>query len=76
MRMTLRNGGFTKADILRALERLPMNAEVVAATRVDGTLHEIDLRHAFTVTGRYGVCLVLAETCQVADHYADAETVL
>lgn len=64
----------TKADLLRALERFPMNGEIVAATRVDGTLHEIDLRHAFTVTGPKGLCLVLAETCQVAGHYPDAET--
>lgn len=66
----------TKADLLRALERVPMNAEIAAATRVDGTLHELDILHAFTVTGRRGLTLVLAETCQVAGHYEDAETVL
>lgn len=63
----------TKADLLRALRNLPMSAEVVACTRVDGTLHELDLRYSFTVTGPKGLCLVLAETCQCAAHYPDAE---
>lgn len=64
----------TKAALLHALRRINLNDEIIAATRVDGTLHEIDLRHAFVTTGPKGPVLVLAETCQVAGHYSDAET--
>ena len=64
----------TKADLLHALRRVALNDEIVAATRVDGTLHEIELLYSFVTTGPKGPVLVLAETCQVAGHYSDAET--
>ena len=49
----------TKADLLRALRQVPMNASITFSSRDDGILDE-DIAHVYTVTGRNGLVLQLA----------------
>jgi len=68
----------TKADLLRKLRNLPMNAPVVFSDpdheqTWDG---EYQICHAYTVTGRGGLCLVLTDRPIDANEYPDAEEVL
>lgn len=67
----------TKADLLRKLNGLPMNMPIVFAHSDPdrGVTFELELEHAYTVTGRDGLTLVLAEEPSAADEYPDAEEV-
>jgi hypothetical protein len=49
----------TKADLLRALAKVPMNAIISFSSRDDGILDE-EIAHAYTVTGHRGLVLQLA----------------
>lgn len=70
----------TKADILRALERVPMNADVLFVagpaesiwTTDTETEHEI--KSAFTVVGTRGLTVLLTDGL-VPTEYSDLESV-
>lgn len=69
----------TKADLLRRLQNLPMNAPVVFSDIANGRPTgggEYVLSHAYTVTGRDGLCLVLTQDPIDLNEYPDAEEVL
>jgi hypothetical protein len=69
----------TKADLLRKLESVPMNAPVVFYDRDTEQTGDPEHtpRYAYTVTGRDGLCLILTETpLQWSDGYDDAEEVV
>lgn len=71
----------TKADILRALSRVPMNAEVVFVAEPSPPLSQLDefeheVRAAFTVTGMRGLTVLLTDgRVPTAPEYADLESV-
>lgn len=60
----------TKADLLRILEKVPMNTPIV----MDATGREMTPTKAWTVTGRDGLCLVLTDGSTPSD-YVDAEEI-
>ena len=69
----------TKADILRVLERVPMNAEVVfvappAESIWTDSETEHEIKGAFTVTGMKGLTVLLTDGMVPGD-YADLESV-
>lgn len=70
----------TKADILRTLQRVPMNAEVVfvagaspSFSAQDEFEHEVGA--AFTVTGTRGLTVILTDgRTPSSDEYRDLES--
>lgn len=69
----------TKADILRVLERVPMNAQVVFVAPPAETIWtdselEHEIKGAFTVTGMKGLTVVLTDGMVPSD-YSDLESV-
>jgi hypothetical protein len=71
----------TKADILKVLSRVPMNAELVfvaepspAFSRLAEFEHQV--RAAFTVTGTRGLTVLLTDgRTPTAEEYRDLESV-
>lgn len=51
----------TKGDLLRILGPLPLKTEIISRIDDDCGHGEIVLTHAYTVTGRDGLCVVLCE---------------
>jgi len=49
----------TKADLLRALDKVPMNATISLSSDEHGVCDE-EIKHVYTVTGRNGLVLQLA----------------
>jgi len=66
----------TKADLLKVLARVPMNADVmfVRPTRAGEWDHEHEFKAAFTVTGPRGLVVLLTEG-RVPNDYEDVESV-
>lgn len=70
----------TKADILRKLERIPMNAEVVFVAGASPSFSaeeefEHELGAAFTVTGVRGLTVILTDgRTPTSDEYVDLES--
>lgn len=67
----------TKADILRVLERVPMNADVLFVAGPpesiwSGTETEHEIKGAFTVTGMRGLTVLLTDGMVPRD-YDDLE---
>lgn len=71
----------TKADILRLLERVPMNASVLFVAESSPPFSgqdefEHEVRAAFTVTGMRGLTVILTDgRTPTAPEYADLESV-
>lgn len=68
----------TKADILKVLDRVPMNAEVMfvepARRPAHGWDKEFEIKAAFSVTGHKGLVVLLTEGSTPND-YDDVESV-
>jgi hypothetical protein len=71
----------TKAGILRLLERVPMNAEVLFVAEASPQFSaqdefEHDIKAAFTVTGQRGLTVLLTDgRTPTWPEYADLESV-
>lgn len=71
----------TKADILRALSRVPMNAEVMFVAEASPPFSQLEeleheVRAAFTVTGMRGLTVLFTDgRVPTAPEYVDLESV-